>query len=220
VGSAQGRCAELKGTAAASLAVKLLEKDNKTAQGRDTRLVFALADAYRRSGDGKKASATLQTVISADALHANLGLGRLALAAGDSAGAEAAYRAALTAWAKQAYGADDHTDARVGPRSRAALRKGVADARGDLAGGHRRRSAISEARSGCAGLPGPKRQRQSPRPGRARTDLDDRYAEAYALLGDLWKGDSKDKARAAYRISRGRARRTAGQQSEKSPGPL
>jgi len=188
-----------KGPKEAAVAAKAFEKERKGPALTDVKLALATADAFRRAGDVKKAGDALRSIADRDALHANLGLGKLALAANDQSGGEAAFKAALAAWDKGPYGIDDKTEARVGLARVYLLKKSAGDALATLT------PALTE-------------DPQAPEPhfwlGRAHqdlgevdkarvqaqkaTELDDHYGDAFVLLGDLWKSDKKEKAKAAY----------------------
>src|SRR5262249_11450971 len=98
----------------AAAAAKLLEKERKGSGAHDARLAIQAGHAWRRAGDVKRASEDYRAAISGDALHAQLGLGRIELGSADPPQAAPSVRGAVAAWDRGPYGVDDHTEARVG----------------------------------------------------------------------------------------------------------
>jgi tetratricopeptide (TPR) repeat protein len=188
-----------KGPKEALAAAKTLEKDRKGPAARDVALGLALADAYRRAGDLKKAADVLRTV-GGDVLHVNLGLGRIALAQGDGAAAETAYRTALQAWAEGPYGVDDRTEARVGLARALLLRKATADAIAQLDPAITDDPTAPEPRFWIARAHVEAGALDKARPHVEKAvELDDKYVDAWMLLGDLTKGTARDRAKQAYK---------------------
>src|SRR5262249_49522372 len=139
-----------------------------------------------------------------DQLHPNLGLGRALLSTSDFPGAEAAFRAALAAWPKLPYGTDDSSEALVG-LGRALLNQGKkaqAEAVTTLESCRDQHPESAEARYWLAQAYLKKGDLQKARAEADRaTSLDDRYAEAWQLLGDLCeKSDRATAARAWKRF--------------------
>jgi tetratricopeptide (TPR) repeat protein len=149
----------------------------------------------------KRAADDLRAAMFGDPLHANLGLGRAQLAAGQRDDAEQSFRAALAAWDKGAFGIDDQTDARIGlsrtlllrdPKSKEAATVLEAAVRDDAnsAEAHYWLAKVDAALGNV-------------KEARAQADkaveLDDSYAEALALDGELWRAADKEKAKKAYR---------------------
>jgi len=178
-----------------------MEKERKGPALHDARLAIDCADAWRRAGDPRKAGDLLRAALFGDPLHANLGLGRVQMASQQPAEAEASFRAALAAWDKGAFGVDDQTDARIGlarallvhdPKSKEAAATLDAAVRDD--------AGSAEARYWSAKVAAEQGDHDK---ARAQADkaieLDDAYAEALALDGDLWRSSNKDKARKAYK---------------------
>ena len=190
-----------RGPKEAALAAKGLEKERRGAGAHDARLAIDTADAWRRAGDLRKAADLLRAAMFGDPLHANLGLGRAQLAAAQRDEAEQSFRAALAAWEKGAYGVDDQTDGRVGLARTLLLRDGKSKeavtvleaAVRDDAGAAEPHFWLAKAYADQA----------DPQRARAQADkaieIDDRYAEAFALDGELWRSSDKDKAKKAYK---------------------
>jgi tetratricopeptide (TPR) repeat protein len=188
-----------KGAKEALVAAKALEKDRKGPAARDVALGLALADAYRRAGDLKKAADTLRTV-GGDTLHVNLGLGKIALAQGDGPAAETAYRTALQAWNEGPFGVDDRTEARVGLARALLLRKAMPDAIAQLEPCLTDDATAPEPRYWLA-----RAHVDAGAPDKARphaekaVELDDHYVDAWMLLGDITKATAKERAKQAYK---------------------
>jgi tetratricopeptide (TPR) repeat protein len=190
-----------RGPKEAAVAAKALEKERHGAAARDAQLAIDAADAWRRSGDPRKAADDLRAALFGDPLRANLGLGRVQMVAGARDEAEQSFRAALAAWDKGAFALDDETEARIGlartllqrdPKSKEATTLLEAAVRDDA---NAAEAHFWLARA-CADAGDPGRARaQADR----AVELDDTYAEAFALDGDLWRGADREKARKAYR---------------------
>jgi len=207
-GALAGKVAQLKllaqswkGPKEAAVAAKLLEKDrSRGAAAHDARLAIAAGNAWRRAGDLKKAGDDLRAALYGDPLHANLGLGRLELMSTDPAVAESSFRAALSAWERGPYGVDDQTEARVGLARALLARKSPADAIAALTPALTDDPMAPEPRLWLARAYVDKGE-----PAKAlvqaekAAELDDRYADAFLLVGDLSKSVKKDKARQAYK---------------------
>ncbi len=182
-------------------AAKSMEKERKGAALHDARLALDAADAWRRAGDPHKAGDLLRAAMFGDPLHANLGLGRVQMATNAPADAEASFRAALTAWDKGAFSIDDQTDARVGlarslivrdPKNKEALATLEAAVRDD--------GGSAEARYWLAKVAHDQGDQDKARTQADKAiELDDAYAEALELDGDLWRATNKDKAKKAYK---------------------
>jgi predicted Zn-dependent protease len=189
-----------KGPKEAAVAAKALEKERRGSAAHDARLAIQAANAWRRAGDLKKAGDDLRAALLGDALHANLGLGRVDLASNDYVQAEGAFRAALQAWEKGPYGEDDRTEARVGLARVLYVRKALPemikilqecltdDPQAPephywLARAHQDQGDVDKARAQAD----------------KASELDDAYADAFLLVGDLNKGQKdKSKAKKAY----------------------
>jgi tetratricopeptide (TPR) repeat protein len=207
-GIAQARVGRLRlllqswrGPKEALVAAKALDKERHGAAAHDARLAIDTADAWRRAGDLRKSGDLLRAALFGDPLHANLGLGRVQLAANSPSEAEQSFRAALAAWDKGAFGIDDQTDARVGlaralllrdPKSKEAVTTLEAATRDD-GGSADAHYWLARALADQGDTRGARAQADS------AVSLDDSYAEALALAGDLWKSADKEKAKKAYR---------------------
>ena len=143
----------------------------------------------------------LRAALFGDPLHANLGLGRVQMASQQPAEAEQSFRAALAAWDKGAYGIDDRTEARVG-LARALLARDAEEqgsatvldaAVRDDGGSPRRATGWRKVRADQGDRDKARAQADK------AVELDDAYAEALALDGDLWRAADKDKAKKAYK---------------------
>src|SRR6185503_13808263 len=130
--------------------------------------------------DLKRASDDLRAALFGDALHANLGLGRVQLLQNDPVSAEASYRAALDAWQRGPYGVDDQTEARVGLARALLARKSVGDALATLTPCITDDPTAPEPHLWLARayLAEGKRDQALAQAVRA-TELDDQYAEAF-----------------------------------------
>jgi tetratricopeptide (TPR) repeat protein len=178
-----------------------MEKERKGPALHDARLAIDCADAWRRAGDPRKAGDLLRAALFGDPLHANLGLGRAQMASQQPAEAEASFRAALAAWDKGAFGVDDQTDARIGlarallvhdPKSKEAAATLDAAVRDD--------GGSAEAHYWLAKVSAEAGDHDKARANADKAiELDDAYAEALALDGDLWRASNKDKAKKAYK---------------------
>jgi tetratricopeptide (TPR) repeat protein len=189
-----------KGPKEALAAARVLEKQRKGAAAHDASLALAAADAWRRSGDLKRASDDLRAALFGDALHANLGLGRVQLLQNDPVSAEASYRAALDAWQRGPYGVDDQTEARVGLARALLARKSVGDALATLTPCITDDPTAPEPHLWLARayLAEGKRDQALAQAVRA-TELDDQYAEAFLLVGELSRSGHRDQAKKAFR---------------------
>ncbi|MCU1278130.1 MAG: Tetratricopeptide 2 repeat protein, partial [bacterium] len=207
-GIAQPRVAHLRllsqswrGPKEALVAAKAMDKERKGAALHDARLAIDTADAWRRAGDPRKAGDLLRAALFGDPLHANLGLGRVQMASNQPAEAEQSFRAALAAWDKGAFGIDDQTDARIG-LARALLARDAKskEAAATLDAAIRDDGGSAEAHYWLARVSADLGDHDK---ARAQADkaveLDDAYAEALALDGELWRSSNKDKARKAYK---------------------
>jgi tetratricopeptide (TPR) repeat protein len=190
-----------RGPKEAAIAAKALEREHRGAAANDMRLTIDCADAWRRAGDPKRAGDLLRSALFGDPLHANLGLGRLALAANQAQEAEASFRAALASWDKGAFSVDDQTEARIGlarsilmrdPKSKDALELIAAATRDDAASADAHyfyaKTAVQQGDVKGARSHADK-----------AVELDDGYAEAFALDGDLWRQEDREKAKKAYK---------------------
>ncbi len=207
-GIPQARVAHLKllvqswrGPKEALIAAKTMEKERKGAALHDARLAIDTADAWRRAGDLRKAGDLLRAALFGDPLHADLGLGRVQLASQQPGEAEQSFRAALGAWDKGAFGVDDQTDARIGlARSLMARDAKSKEAAATLDAAVRDDGGSAEAHYWLAKISADQGDREK---ARAQADkaieLDDAYAEALALDGELWRGSNKDKAKKALK---------------------
>jgi tetratricopeptide (TPR) repeat protein len=123
------------------------------------------------------------------------------MASQQPAEAEASFRAALAAWDKGAFGVDDQTDARIGlarallvhdPKSKEAAATLDAAVRDD--------GGSAEAHYWLAKVSAEAGDHDKARANADKAiELDDAYAEALALDGDLWRASNKDKAKKAYK---------------------
>jgi tetratricopeptide (TPR) repeat protein len=181
-------------------AAKALEKERKGANLHDARLAILAANAWRRAGDLKHAGDDLRAALYGDGLHANLGLGRIELSGPDPSQAEASFRAALAAWDRGPYGVDDQTEARVGLARALYHRRAYPDAIAALTPALTDDPQAPEPRYWLAKLHADQGHLDQARPHADRAvELDDHYADAWLLVGDLNKTTAKDKARTAYK---------------------
>jgi Flp pilus assembly protein TadD len=206
-GIPQARVAHLKlllqswrGPKEAAVAAKALEKERHGLAG-DARLAIDNGDAWRRAGDYRKAGDALRAALYGDPLHANLGLGRLELAQNQRDEAEQSFAAALSAWERGPFGVDDQTEARVG-LARAILQRDASSkealallesAAKDDAGAAEPHYWLARAYLGQSD------QVHALAEALKATEIDDTYAEAFALTGDLSKAADREKARKAYK---------------------
>ena len=192
--------AALKSPKDAQLAAKQLELERRGQQAHDARLAVEAADAWRRAGDLKRAGDDYRAALWGDPLHANLGLGRLELAGADPSQAEASFRAALKAWESGPYGLDDQTEARIGLARALFARKAFTEAI----------TTLEPALADDPQAPDPaywlaRAYAESGSPAEARklaekaTKLDDQFADAHLLLGELTRSTDKAKARVAFK---------------------
>jgi tetratricopeptide (TPR) repeat protein len=190
-----------RGAKEAALAAKLLEKERHGPAAHDPALAIDTADAWRRAGDLRKAADDLRAALLGDGLHANLGLGRVQLLSNTRDEAEQSYRAALASWDRGPYGVDDQTEARIGlarvllardPHSKEAMTVLEAATKDD--------SNSAEAHYWlarvCSDTGDVTRARAQ---ADKAVDLDDSYAEAFALDGELWRTGDRDKAKKALK---------------------
>lgn len=206
-GAAPGRLARLelvlrswKGGKEALAAAKALEKERKGPAQSDPELALASAHAWRRGGDLKHAEEDFRIALERDPLHAELGLARLALARNDAPAAETAYRAALQAWSSGLNGVDDQTEARVGLGRALLHRKQIGEAVLALEPCIKDDPTAPEPRYWVARA---YLERGDAVAARAQAEkasqLDDQYADAFLLIGDLNKSGDRERARKAYR---------------------
>ncbi len=191
-----------KGPKEALTAAKLLDKDRKGPAANDARLALWTGDAWRRGGDYKHAEDTYRAALTADPLHANLGLGKVALLQNQGPAAEGSYRAAIAALASKQYGKDDQVDAHLGLARALLLRKAGAEAIAELEKAIAADPAAPEPHFWLARTQADKGQTEIAIAEAARaTDLDDQYADAFVLLGDLTRKNpsSKERAKKAYK---------------------
>jgi predicted Zn-dependent protease len=189
-----------KGPKEAAIAAKALEKERRGPAMYEAKLAILTASAWRRAGDLRKAGDDFRAAMLADPLHANLGIGRLQAAQNDNAGAEASYRAALAAWEHGPYGVDDFTEARIGLGRVLLARKAISEAVSTLEPTIEKDPMAAEAHYWLARAYQEANDQDKAR-GQAEKacELDDRFAEAFALVGDLSKAARKDRARIAYK---------------------
>jgi tetratricopeptide (TPR) repeat protein len=190
-----------KGPQPARVAALTLEKERKKGPAaRDARLAITAGDAWRRAGDLRKASDDYSAALLGDPLHANLGLGRVQLQQNDLSGAETSYRAALAAWERGPYGIDDQTEARVGLGRALNARRAFDEAVTTLTPCLTGDPNAPEPHYWLARVLGEKNQVDKARDQAERaTQLDDHYADAFALYGDLVKAADPVKAKKAYK---------------------
>ncbi len=189
-----------KGPAQALLAARALEKERRGPALRDAGLAIAAANAWRRAGDLRKASEDLSAALLGDALHANLGLGRVQQMQNDLSGAEASFRAALQAWEHGPYGVDDQTEARVGLARVLIARRAFDEAATTLTPCLTSDAMAPEPHYWLARALSEKSQLDKARVEAERaTQLDDKYADAFALYGDLVRMADPVKAKKAYK---------------------
>jgi tetratricopeptide (TPR) repeat protein len=206
-GGAKDRIARLhlvlqswKGPKEAGIAAKALEKLRRGAKKGDADSALDIANAWRRAGDPARAEAELRAAMPADPLHANLGLGRIALARNDAASAQGFYRAALAAWERGPYGVDDASEGRVGLARALLVLKKSEEAVKTLETAVTADPTAPEVHYwfGRALAERGELEQARAQAGKA-VELDDHYAEAYLLLGDLTKSSDRKRARQAYR---------------------
>lgn len=190
-----------RGGAGAANAARALDKLRRSAP-KDQRLALSIAEAWRHAGDGKKAADEFRAaaLLGSDKLHPSLGLGRALLQANDAAGAEVAFRAALSAFGGAPYGEEDKTEARVGLGRALLAKKDYADAA----------STLEAARDEDEGAPEPrfwlaKAYQEVGEAAKARAEvekavaLDDNYAGAWLLYADLTEKSDKPTAQRALK---------------------
>jgi Flp pilus assembly protein TadD len=188
----------LKGPKEAAAAAKGLEKLKKGSS--DARLAVQIGNAWRRAGDGRKAADAYRGALLADPLRANLGLGRVELAGGEGQQAELSFRAALAAWDKGPFGVDDKTEARVGLARALLARKASDEAIAALTPSLAEDKLAPEPHYWLARAQQNKgNAEEALKEAQRATELDDEYADAFALLGDLAKPGDKERARRAYK---------------------
>ena len=189
-----------RGPKEALLAARALDKERRGPAAKDTRLMLVTAHAYRRAGDAKRAAELYRDALLGDPLHANLGIGRLQLLGNDAAGAESSFRAALDLAGKGPTSIDDETDARVGLGRALLARKAASEAAKVLEGAVEKDDGAPEAHYHLARAYQEKNELDKARVQAERAvAIDDAYADAFALVGDLTKATSPDRAKAAYK---------------------
>jgi tetratricopeptide (TPR) repeat protein len=190
-----------RGPKEALVAAKALEKERAHGAGaHDARLAIQAANAWRRAGDARKADDDLRAALFGDPLHANLALGRVQLAQSDLSGAEQSFRAALAAWDKGPFGVDDQTEARVGIARALLARKAVPEAITTLVPCAADDPTAPEPRYWLARAYADHGETDKARlEAEKASELDDRYAEAFLLVGDLAKTSDPKRARSAYK---------------------
>jgi tetratricopeptide (TPR) repeat protein len=189
-----------KGAKEALVAARLIDKMRIGPGARDVSLAILDGDAWRRAGDLKRSADAYRSALFGDPLHANLGLGRVQLAAQQMADAEVSYRAASGAWEKGKNGLDDLTDARVGLGRVLLQKKAAPEATGPLLSAVGEDPESPDARFWLGRAYADQGQADKARPQLEKaTELDDHFTDAWLLLGDMSRGSSKDKARTAYK---------------------
>jgi tetratricopeptide (TPR) repeat protein len=189
-----------KGPQPALLAARTLERERRGPAARDAKLAIAAAHAWRRAGDLRKAGEDYSAALLGDALHANLGLGKVQLAQNDLSGAETSYKAALAAWERGPFGVDDQTEARVGLGRALVARRAFDEAVTTLTPSLTNDATAPEPRYWLARAYSEKGQLDKARSEAERaTQIDDKYADAFALYGDLVRQADPVKARKAYK---------------------
>jgi tetratricopeptide (TPR) repeat protein len=189
-----------KGPKEALVAAKALEKERRGPAAHDAQLALATANAWRRAGDLRKAGDALREALYGDPLHANLGLGKIQLMQNDMGQAETSFRAALAAWERGPFGVDDQTEARVGLGRALLARKALDEAVATLGPCATADPAAPEPHYWLARVHAERGENDKARTEADKaTQLDDRYTEAFLLLGDLTKGAERDRAKKAYR---------------------
>jgi tetratricopeptide (TPR) repeat protein len=206
-GALAGRTAHLaevlrswKGGAPALQAAKALEKERRGPTLRSARLALDAGNAWRRAGQPRRAADDYSAALYGDPLHANLGLGRLELAQSDWGAAESSFRSALQAWERGPFGVDDQTEARVGLARALLARRSFEEAQKTLVACVSADPRAPEPHLWLARVDAERAQPDEARAEAARAaELDDRYADAWLLVGDLEKSHDAERARRAYR---------------------
>src|SRR4029079_3146758 len=103
-----------KGPKDALVAAHALDKERKGPAAKDTHLTLVTANVYRRAGELTRRGELFREALMGDALHANLGIGRIQLLQSDAPSAESSFRAVLELAQKGGISRDDETEARVG----------------------------------------------------------------------------------------------------------
>jgi tetratricopeptide (TPR) repeat protein len=190
-----------RGPKEALAAAKALEKERKGPLANDARLAILAAEAWRRAGDSRKAGDDFRAALLADPLHANLGIGGLQVAQNDLAGAEQSYRAALAAWEHGPFGVDDQTEGRVGLARALLWRKAIREAVATLEPCVEKDPMAAEARYWMARAYLDENEQDKARlQAEKAVELDDHYADAFALLGEISaKTGHRERARVAFR---------------------
>jgi tetratricopeptide (TPR) repeat protein len=189
-----------KGSKEALVAAKALEKERRGPAAKDVRLTLLTANAYRRAGELRRASDLFRDALLGDALHANLGIGRIQLIQGDASGAEASYRAVLDIAEKGGVSRDNETDARIGLGRALLGRKAASEAAKVLETAVEKDDRSAEAHYHLARAYQEKNELDNARTHAERAvALDDAYADAFALVGDLDKVAKPERAKSAYK---------------------
>jgi tetratricopeptide (TPR) repeat protein len=189
-----------KGPKEALIAAKALEKERKGPAAKDTSLTLSTAHAFRRAGDYKRASELYREALLGDPLHANLGIGRIQLAQNDNAGAESSFRAALDVIGKGQSALDDETEARIGLARALLSRKASSEAAKVLEAAVEKDDLSAEAHYQLARAYQEKNDLEKARTQAERAaGLDDTYADAFVLIGDLNRTSSPERAKSAYK---------------------
>ncbi|MEO6952747.1 MAG: tetratricopeptide repeat protein, partial [Polyangia bacterium] len=191
-----------RGAKEAGIAARTFEKEHKGA--RNAKTALTLADMYRRAGELKRAGEVYREALVGDPLRANLGIGRVQLLSGDTTGAESSFRAALELVTKPsdtiAPSVDDEVDARIGLARALLSRKAAGEAQQDLEIAVDKDPKSAEAEYFLARAYQDKNDLDKARTAAEQAvTLDDTYADAFALVGDLQRGPKPDRAKAAYK---------------------
>ncbi len=189
-----------KGPKEALVAGKAFDKERKGPAANDPQLALWCGDAWRRAGELKHAEESYRAALAGDPLHANLALGKIALAQNQSAVAEGSYRAAIATLTTKSYGREDQSEAHLGLARALLARKASADAMGELDKAIAADPSAPEPHYWMAHVQSDKGQGELAimEAGRA-TELDDHYADAFELLGDLTRKGQHDRAKKAYK---------------------
>ena len=191
-----------RGAKEAALAARTFEKEHKGA--RNARVALTLGDMYRRAGELKRAGEVYREALVGDPLRANLDIGRVQLLSGDGTGAESSFRTALELVTKPsdtiAPSVDDDVAARVGLARALLARKAAGEAQQVLELAVDKDPKSAEAQYFLARAYQDKNDLDRARVAAEQAvTIDDTYAEAFALVGDLQRGPKPERAKVAYK---------------------
>ena len=187
-----------KGPQEALVATKIIERLRKAA-ATDAKIALSAGEIYRRAGNPKAAEVAFTAALAQEPLRARLGLGKLALQAGNLVGAEKNYRGALEGWEKRPHSTDDRTEARVGLGRSLLGRRALSDAATLLEQTLVDDPEASEAAYYLAKvLLAQGDDKAALRNAERAVLLDEQFADAFLLIGELSQKSEREKAKRAY----------------------